>query len=230
MTVKQVLSELESLGTQQNIKVYKRHGAGENLYGVSFKNLRAMAKKLKSDDNLADELWDSGNTDARTLALLIADCKTIKLSTIDKWQKDINYYLLADLLADLVSQTKHADKLLEKWTNSNNEYSLALGYSLLAAMMKNQNSPDSKLLEDEIRKIEQAIKKSQNRAKHSMNMALIAIAIYNPALEQMVVDTANTIGKVEVDHGETGCKTPEIVPYINRAKARSTKKNAKSTK
>ena len=36
MTEKEVLQELEKLGTAQNRKIYKRHGASDNLYGVSF--------------------------------------------------------------------------------------------------------------------------------------------------------------------------------------------------
>jgi len=31
---------------------------------------------------------------------------------------------------------------------------------------------------------------------------------------------AAAIGKVEVDHGETSCKTPDAVPYIEKALAR----------
>lgn len=38
-TTDQVLAELGALGTAQNRKVYKRHGAGENLFGVSFADL-----------------------------------------------------------------------------------------------------------------------------------------------------------------------------------------------
>jgi len=56
MTSKQLLKELESLGTAQNRKVYKRHGVGDNMYGLSFANLKAMAKKVKSDKNLLNEL------------------------------------------------------------------------------------------------------------------------------------------------------------------------------
>jgi hypothetical protein len=31
------------------------------------------------------------------------------------------------------------------------------------------------------------------------------------------VRTAKKIGKVEVDHGETNCKTPDAVTYIEKA-------------
>ena len=31
------------------------------------------------------------------------------------------------------------------------------------------------------------------------------------------IETARRIGKVQVDHGETNCKTPDAVPYIEKA-------------
>ena len=35
---------------------------------------------------------------------------------------------------------------------------------------------------------------------------------------------AKRIGKVDVDHGETGCKTPDAAPYIAKAAAHRKKK------
>jgi|SRR5829696_7030149 len=60
-------------------------------------------------------------------------------------------------------------------------------------------------------------------AGYEMNGALIAIGIRNPALEKKAIAAAERIGKVEVDHGETGCKTPDAVPYIRQAVERRKK-------
>ena len=68
-----VMNELKSLGTSQNVKIFKRHGAGNKLYGVSFANLYKLRKKIKTDHNLAMALWKTGNYDARLLATMIAD-------------------------------------------------------------------------------------------------------------------------------------------------------------
>ena len=225
MTLDTVLKELESLGTAQNIKVYRRHGAGENLYGVSFGNLRKLEKKYKGDTDLAIKLWDTENVDAQTLAILIADSNTIAKSQLIEWQRSISYYLLSDLFADLVSKTKFANQLLTKWLKAKDEYTLATAYSLISSMLKNQIELDNSFLEDTIENIEKDIQNSQNRTKHSMNMTLIAIAIYRKELESRVIEVAETIGKVEVDHGETGCKTPEIIPYIKRARQRDLKRS-----
>jgi hypothetical protein len=57
-----------------------------------------------------------------------------------------------------------------------------------------------------------------------MNNVVIAIGIRNPMLEEAAVEAAKRIGPVEVDHGETGCKTPEAVSYIAKTNARKKKK------
>ena len=49
VTEKKVLQQLKALGTAQNRKVYARHGAGENLYGVSYANLGKLHKQIKVD-------------------------------------------------------------------------------------------------------------------------------------------------------------------------------------
>jgi len=49
MTYTQVMTELKKMGTSQNIKIYKNHGAGDNLFGVSFANLKLLQKKIKID-------------------------------------------------------------------------------------------------------------------------------------------------------------------------------------
>ncbi|MFE6587353.1 DNA alkylation repair protein, partial [Bacillus mobilis] len=59
------------------------------------------------------------------------------------------------------------------------------------------------------------------------NRALIAIGVRNESLERQAIETARVIGKVEVDHGETSCKTPDAEAYIKKTKERAEKKKVK---
>ena len=47
MNLEETLNELKHFGTEQNRKVYRRHWVGDNQYGVSFANLKAIRKKIK---------------------------------------------------------------------------------------------------------------------------------------------------------------------------------------
>ena len=59
-TLSEVMARLEAAGTEQNRKVYRRHGAREPLFGVAFGTLRPLAKQLGRDDALARDLWARG--------------------------------------------------------------------------------------------------------------------------------------------------------------------------
>jgi 3-methyladenine DNA glycosylase AlkD len=228
MTYEQAMKELEKHGTAQNVKVYKRHGAGDNVFGVSFANLRAMQKKIKTDHELAQKLWVSGNSDARSLAILIADPKKLTLKEADSWLKDINYYLLSDLLAGLVAKSDFATEAIAKWTKSKKEFIRQCGYNLIATLPGNGNSISDDDCLEYLQTIESEIHTAPNRARHAMNMAMCGLGIYREAIRDDVIAAARRIGKVEVDHGETSCKTPDAVAYIKKAVNR--KKSKKKTK
>ncbi len=75
--------------------------------------------------------------------------------------------------------------------------------------------------------IESKIHSDKNWVKYAMNNALINIGVRNRILERRAIAAAKRIGRIEVDHGETGCKTPDAVPYIKKTVAYKKKKTRK---
>ncbi len=229
MTAPEVLAELEALGTAQNRKIYARHGVPpENLFGVSYANLEKLRKRIKADQPLAEALWVSGNHDARILACKIADPEALSAKTLDGWSRDLRSRVAAGELAVLVSATPHAETRRAKWLASRKEFLRVAGWHLvsLAAINPGNALPDA-VFEDYLATITSAIHQEKNWVRHDMNAALIGIGLRNPALQKKAVAVARKIGKVEVDHGETGCKTPDAEPYIKQALATRTAMAAK---
>ena len=223
-----IMNDLEKMGTAQNIKIYNRHGAGDNLFGVSFANLNILKKRIKIDHNLALRLWKSGNADARCLAIMIADPTAMTPAEAETWVNDITYYLLSDLLAGLIAKTAFAPKKMDIWMKSKKEFVRQCGYNLLAALLRDTVDMSDEKCRAYLRTIEKDIQNSPNRARHAMNMGLIAIGIYKRNLTDEAMATADRIGKVSVDHGETSCKTPDAIPYIKNALKRPPKKKMSS--
>ncbi|OHD57452.1 MAG: hypothetical protein A2Y33_05640 [Spirochaetes bacterium GWF1_51_8] len=217
MTYQETMALLESLGTAQNRKVYASHGAGENQFGVSFANLYALQKKIKTDHALAVELWNSGNTDARMLATMIADPAKVDRDTARRWVKEARYYGLNDeLVKNVIVRTPYFRDLMNEWLDSPDEYEARAGWTMLNHIALNDPSPDDTYFEKFLPLIEQEIHNSPNRKKEMMNYTLIAIGIRNPVLKEKAVESSKRIGKVKVDHGETWCKTPDAIPYIEK--------------
>lgn len=218
--INEVMEELKALGTEQNRKIYKRHGIHDDMYGVSFGNLKTLKKKLKKNHDLALELWETGNHDARILATMIADPKKADSETLDRWAQDFGNYTIADLASGFIGQTPLAQQKAEQWMDSDNEWMSTAGWNLLAGLALNDPSIPDSYFEPYLEQIEREIHTRKNRVRYAMNNAVISIGTRNPHLKQKAIDAAALIGVVEVDHGETNCETPDACSYIEKVWAR----------
>lgn len=228
MQLAEVVRTLKEQGTAQNRKVYARHGIAEPMFGVSFANLRALAKKIKRDQPLAERLWETGNHDCRVLATMIADPATIRMSTLKRWAKHAPDRCLAGELARIASRSPYAWELCSKWCGSKQEPEVWAGWATIAVLATTeQGSPKEQggnaldeLFEACLDVIEQNLQAAPNFTRYAMNNALIAIGGRNAKLRKRALAAAKKIGKVEVDHGETGCQTPDAAAYIRKIWAR----------
>jgi 3-methyladenine DNA glycosylase AlkD len=221
MDISAVMKQLESSGTEQNRKVYSRHGVKGAMFGVSYAHLGAMVKKIKKDHELACALWKTGNHDARVLATMIADPAQLTMPLIEKWVGDLDNYVLTDALSKLAGQSAEARRWADQFGRSGDEFAGHFGWNLVAYQALTDQEATDDYFRGLIETIEKKIHKAKNRVRHAMNGALIAIGMRNPALGRLAIEAAKRIGPVEVDHGETGCKTPDAVAYIQKVAARN---------
>ena len=222
-----VMTQLEAAGTAQNRKVYARHGAAEPMFGVSYAELGKIAKTLKTDHALAVELWDSGNHDARVLALRVADPAAVDESLAGRWLRDVDNYILAEGLGGLCAQSPHARALSDAWRDSPAESTASTGWFIVTCTAENPGVWSVEELRGLAEQIEAEIGERANRVRHEMNGALIVIALRDAGLRREVLAAAARIGLVKIDHGQTGCKTPEVAPYVERTLAHRAAKAAR---
>ena len=215
MTVAETMLEREAIGTAQNRKIYRRHGAGGNLFGVSFAHLNALKKRIKTDHALALEIWKSGNDDARTLAIMIADPASMTDRTLNDWARGLNGFMVSTF-PGLVGRTPLARKKMEDWIDSASEWTSCAGWSLLAHLAMNDPALPDSFFTARLRVIGKEIHEQPNWVRDAMNSALIAIGVRNPALTKAALKVAKVIGKVEVDHGDTSCKTADAAACIHK--------------
>jgi 3-methyladenine DNA glycosylase AlkD len=216
MTKTEIMNQLESLGTEQNRKVYARHGVKGTQFGVSYANLGKMRKKIGINHELALELWPTGNHDARVLAALIADPGQMTSQILDAWVKELDNYVLTEAFSKLASGSPAADKQMKKWLAAKGEWVGTAGWNVLTHMAMRPSGLPHDFLTETLSKIESEIHSSKNRVKYAMNNALIAIGVSSSRLERKAIEAAERIGRVEVDHGETECQTPEAAAYIQK--------------
>ena len=223
MNLDEAMQALEQAGTAQNRKIFARHGVGERMFGVSYAFLKALAKKLKTDHALAEQLWANGNHDARILATMIADPQQASAAQLDQWAADLDSYVIVDAFAGFAAKTKHAVSKAKTWHRKKSEWLSAAGWTLIARLALDDRELPDEFFEDSLTVIEEGIQRAPNRVRHTMNGAVIAIGLRNEKLTKSALAAAQRIGKVEVDHGETSCQTPDAAAYIQRGLARRKK-------
>jgi 3-methyladenine DNA glycosylase AlkD len=222
MNAKEILATLKKAGKAQTAAIYQRHGAGNNVFGALTSEIAKLQKKIKVDHALALELWKTGNAEARMLALQVADAAKLTLASAEEMIEDGPVRFVDSYLATLVARSSVAEEAMQKWMKSAKESFREMGYSVFSARLRHDPASISDADAGKVlATIEKEIHRSPNWARRAMNSALISIGLYKASLRKKVIEAAKRIGKVEVDHGETSCKTPDAIPYIEKAVQRT---------
>lgn len=228
MSFKETMSSLEKAGSAQTRKTYARHGATEPMFGVSFATLKTLYKRIKVDQELAEALWDTGNFDARNLAVKIADPAGISSKMLDRWAATPTARMCGGYVAHLAAESPFAREKADKWLAAKDDVTRFAGWSLVTAMAMIDESIEDSWFADRLAQIEKSVHTAPNMQRYQMNAAIIAIGCRNPALRKLATAAAKRLGTIEVDHGDTDCKTPVAIESIEKAWAHSKSKGFES--
>ncbi|MFA5683807.1 MAG: DNA alkylation repair protein [Lysobacteraceae bacterium] len=224
MSLAEAMAALEAAGSEQTRRTYARHGASEPMFGVSFATLKALRKRIGSDHELALALWDSGNFDARNLAVKIVDPARLEETELDRWAHDPSARMCSSYVAHVAAEGRHGRTCVARWLAATAEPPQIIGWKLVAALAMLDETLDETWLRQRLADIEAALHAAPNAIREAMNLALIAIGCRNAVLRTEASAAAQRIGKVEVDHGDTACKTPDALVSIDKAWAHAVDK------
>jgi 3-methyladenine DNA glycosylase AlkD len=138
--------ELAALEDPKMREVNERRG---DDHGVNLTNLRALAKRLKTQHELAVALWTTGDTAARLLATLVCKPKAFSAAELDSMVRDIRSPKLLDwFIVNVVKPGRHAEELRRRWKDDDNLVGRA-GWSLTTErVVKNSEGVDLEVLLD----------------------------------------------------------------------------------
>src|SRR5215204_997957 len=91
MTLEEILKQLESLGDAKVRQQNKKRGAGDNQFGVKLGDIRVLAKKIKTNHELAMDLWKTGNIDAQFLAILLMKPGSLPAAAMEQLVRSITF-------------------------------------------------------------------------------------------------------------------------------------------
>lgn len=222
MTAKDIVAELKKLGNPQTKKTWMNHGAKEPCLGVKVEDMKKIQKRVKTDYQLALDLYDTGIADAMYLAGLIADDAKMTRKDLQKWVKNASTGWVAEYTVPWVaSANPHGREIALKWMESKDEPIAAAGWQTYSSIVAITEDADLDLAEIKslLQRVAKSIHEQPIRVKYVMNGFVIAVACYVKPLHKLAVDTAKRIGKVAVDLvGD--CKIPFAPDQIKKYQVR----------
>ncbi|SFC85696.1 3-methyladenine DNA glycosylase AlkD [Bacillus sp. OV322] len=196
-----VMKELEALGKERTKKIYISNGAHEPLFGTATGAMKPLAKKIKINQSLAEELYATGNYDAMYFAGIIADPKAMTEADFNRWMDGAYFYMLSDYVVSVtLSESSIAQDVADKWIASGEELRMSAGWSCYCWLLGNRS--DNEFSESKILNMLEFVKKSihdsQERAKSAMNNFLYTTGTSYLPLHEKAVETAKAVGTVEI--------------------------------
>ncbi|MFB5931757.1 DNA alkylation repair protein [Peribacillus frigoritolerans] len=201
MNVEMVMQELEALGKERTKKMYISNGAHEPLFGVATGAMKPIVRKIKINQDLAEELYSTGNYDAMYFAGIIADPKAMTESDYDRWMDAAYFYMLSDyVVAVTLSESDIAQEVSDKWIASGEELRMSAGWSCYCWLLGNRKDVEfsQSKISDMLDLVKHTIHDSPERTKSAMNNFLYTVGISYLPLHEKAVETAKAIGIVEV--------------------------------
>ena len=213
-TVAGLQAELAALEDPRMREVNERHG---DDHGINLSKLRAIAKRVKTDHELALELWATGETPARLLALLIARPKALGEDELDAMLREARAPKVLDWLVNyMVKKGPHAEALRQRWFDDADAVVAAAGWALTSERLRKAaggRAPgDADLagldLPGLLDTIEAEMADAPERLQWAMNEVLATIGITRPELRERALAIGERLEVLKDYPTARGCISP----------------------
>lgn len=202
--VPDLLAELAALEDPKMRAVNEKHG---DDHGVNLGKLRAIAKRVKVQPELARELWATGNTAARLLSLLITRPKAFTADELDTMVREAPVPKVNDWLINyIVKKGPHAEELRLRWFNDADEVVAASAWALTGERIVKK--PEGLDLPGLLDLIEAGMKTAPDRLQWAMNNALAQIGIENAGLRPRALEIGERLEVLKDYPTPPNCTSP----------------------
>lgn len=209
-TLSGVLARLAELDDPRIRAVNENHG---DDHSVNLGKLRALAKELKAQPDLARELWQTGDTNARLLALLVARPKQFDRDELDAMLREAGKPKVQDwLLANIVKKSRCAEELRVAWFDDPDPVVASAGWALTVDRVAKK--PDGLDLPGLLDVIETEMKAAPERLQWAMNHCLAQIGIENPGLRARAIGIGERLGVLKDYPTPPNCTSPYAPVWI----------------
>lgn len=211
-----VMAELAALEDPRVREVNARHG---DDHGANLSKLRALAKRLKTQHELACRLWETEDTAARLLAILICRPKAFDRNDLDVMLRGAHAPKVHDWLVNyVVKKNPHTEDLRLAWITDPDPVVASAGWALTAdRVAKNPEGLDLAGLLDVINA---KMKNVPDRLQWAMNTCLAQIGIAHPEHRARALEIGERLEVLKDYPTSPGCTSPFAPVWINEMVSR----------
>ena len=214
VTLEGALRQLKSLGNAGVRAQNAKGGVGDNQFGVSLGDIRVLAKKIRTNHELALSLWETGNVDAQFLATLLIQPKKLSAKEMDRMVRSISYVRVADWLNSYVLR-QHPDKeaLRRDWMAADDRWAARAAWDLTAERVA--KSPDGLDLPALLARIESEMAGADSEVQWTMNNTLANVGIHFPKHRKRAIAIGEKLGIYRDYPVSKGCTSPFAPIWIH---------------
>ncbi|MFQ5837975.1 MAG: DNA alkylation repair protein [Thermoplasmata archaeon] len=194
-----IIKRLESLADPKRLEGMERYAiAARTAYGVSVPDLRKIAREIRVDHDLAQQLWASNIRETRILASMIDDPEIVTEEQMERWVRDFDSWEICDQCCmNLFERSKLAYQKCLEWSSREEEFVKRAGFALMARLAVSDKEADDELFENFLHIIEGQASDDRNFVKKAINWALRQIGKRNIALNKKAIAAAERIGALD---------------------------------
>ncbi|MFI7494116.1 DNA alkylation repair protein [Kocuria sp. M4R2S49] len=209
-TVAEVMAELAALEDPRARAVNERHG---DDHGVNLTKLRAVAKRLGTQQDLAQQLWGTGDTAPRLLALLICRPKAFERDELDAMVREARTPKVHDWLVNyVVKKSPHAEELRVAWSADPDPVVASAGWALTTERVVKR--PEGLDLAGLLDVIEAQMRNAPDRLQWAMNSCLAQIGIEHPEHRARALDIGERLEVLKDYPTPPNCTSPFAPVWI----------------
>jgi 3-methyladenine DNA glycosylase AlkD len=215
-SVAELLGELAELEDPKARAINERHG---DDHGVNLSQLRAVAKRLKTQQDLAVELWATGETAARLLALLVCKPKAFDREELDEMLREARVPKVQDWLVNyVVKKNGNVEELRIAWFTDPDPVVASAGWALTTERVA--KNPDALDIPQLLDIIEAEMKDAPERLQWAMNHCLAQIGIEHAEHRAHALDIGERLEVLKDYPTPPNCTSPYAPIWINEMVSR----------
>ncbi|MCX4703667.1 DNA alkylation repair protein [Streptomyces sp. NBC_01352] len=208
--VAEVMAELAELEDPKARAVNEKHG---DDHGVNLGKLRALAKRLKTQQELACRLWETDDTAARLLAILICRPKAFERDELDAMVREARAPKVHDWLVNyVVKKNPHSEELRRGWSADPDPMVASAGWALTTERVAKK--PEGLDLAGLLDVIEAEMKDAPDRLQWAMNHCLAQIGIEHAEHRPRALAIGERLEVLKDYPTSPGCTSPYAPVWI----------------